>query len=863
MIFNFKKVSAMLSSAVMLGASMGMAAAANYPNPFVTGGVANVAIVYGTGAGVSTLDTIQAGNIQSNLQSFMVSGGTTGTSVTGEVAELFSGGTKIYVNDSLNSVKNVLTKSDLPTVLATESFSGNVDATITQTIDIGSDPRITFKRQPTSSDDPTYALETSTSRANYIYNASVTFSKAVNFTHADSEGETIKLFGQTFTVGSATDSTKLVLLQSAEKLSLTSDDPTSDVIISGDTYTIELVSASDTAATIAVTDSSGSTESREIDEADSKKVNGITIAVTNADETNIRLSVSLVAGSEKVTITDGSSITYGESDTVMDGTHVEISGGPTATTSISFSVSAADSDSDAILSGGSFVDPIFKTFKIDFSGLNIVDDSSTREIIEFNPNSDDKMDIKFVEHRGHEKTITWAKNNTASMELMHNDDGKNITVMEMQPITYQEYVVVGNEDEGYLLKLSSVKNSTTGTSNDYVKFTDVFSGDVYETTWTADGVGTISIGGKSYAVTCAGASTITSEEYIVRLNYPDSTTAASQAVLFPTIQTQKGAKIAFYEPTTIDLNGWDGSTNDLTTIRLPDGDGYTDVTLALSEIEGFTVDSTSVNASGESKTVSIGQLTYNFTYSAANTTQVFLQTVGGVNINHPAAVIFEEKDDNSNYEALIVELETGASGDDGIGIDTVEDTWSNALANWDETLSSDSKILKRGDLYGSIITTDSSDSDQKTATISYPDEQIYAQLYVAEESASITAGSTSSGSTQLGEVLVKDTEVSSVSSKNLIIVGGSCINSAAATLLGGAYCGSSFTETTGVGSGEFLIKGFDGAYTAGKVALVVAGYNAADTVNAAKYLITQTVDTSKKYKGTSATSATLITTETA
>ena len=60
-----------------------------------------------------------------------------------------------------------------------------------------------------------------------------------------------------------------------------------------------------------------------------------------------------------------------------------------------------------------------------------------------------------------------------------------------------------------------------------------------------------------------------------------------------------------------------------------------------------------------------------------------------------------------------------------------------------------------------------------------------------------------------------------------------------------------------------MIKGVSGAYTAGKIALVVAGYEAADTVNAATYLRNQAVDTDKEYKGTSSTTATLVTTETA
>jgi hypothetical protein len=144
--------------------------------------------------------------------------------------------------------------------------------------------------------------------------------------------------------------------------------------------------------------------------------------------------------------------------------------------------------------------------------------------------------------------------------------------------------------------------------------------------------------------------------------------------------------------------------------------------------------------------------------------------------------------------------------------------------------------------------------DQDTVKLMYHGEEVSADVYITSPDATVTTGTGS-----LGEVLVMDSEVSSVDSKNLIIVGGSCINSAAATVLGGAYCGSAFTDATNVGPGQYLIKGVDGAYTAGKLALVVAGYNAEDTVAATTYLTTQTVDTSKSYIGTSSTSAEVVT----
>ncbi len=870
---NFKRISAIAASVLLTGMSVGVAAAANYPAPFVQGGVANVAVVYGTGTGVSTLDLVQAGNIQSNLQSQMGTTGTgTGATTSGETVELFSGGTKIYLNDSLNAVKNVLTKSNLPTVLSDETFSGNVDAKITQQITLGSNPKVTYKKQPTNDDDPNFALELSTSTTDYIYQASATMSKPVNFSHADSEGQDLTLFGQKFTVSSSTDSTSLVLLQSAEKISLDSEsNPSQEVTIAEETYTIELVSSSDTSATIKVTDSTGNSDSREINEAASKKVNGLTIAVTNADETNLKLSASVVAGSQKVTLTDGQEIAMGEDDTIIDGTLVTLTGGVVANTKIAVAVAAKDSDFDAIKEGESFVDPVFESFKLDFAGVNIGVDSTAREMFWVNPNGDDQLDFKFTEHRGTEKTITFLKNETSTLELEYDDADHEIHVMEMSNITYKDYVVVGNEDEGYLLKLSSVKNQTTGYSNDYAKFTDVFSGDLLETTWTEEGVGTLTVGGKSYGVTLSGVSSGASDSFGVTLNYPDSSVAADDAIIYPTIQTSKGAKIFFYEPLTIDIDDWDG-TNILVDLRFPDGDGYTDVTFAHVDANNgmggsaWTLSGASVtptlfvsNSTANISDITVGQLKYQIVGAGLNSTTIYLEDVDGDAILAPALVIFEEKDDNNEYQALIITAEYGASSDDGIGVNDVERTWGNDDGAWESTMPGDSKITKEADLWGTMITTDASDSDQKSALISYPDEQMYVQLYMGEEDSSVVAGTSGTTSaTPLGEVLVMDSEVSSVSSKNLIIVGGSCINSAAATVLGGAYCGAAFTDATGVGSGQFLIKGYDGAYAAGKIALVVAGYEAADTVNAATYLKTKTVDTMKKYIGTSATSAEMV-----
>lgn len=116
----------------------------------------------------------------------------------------------------------------------------------------------------------------------------------------------------------------------------------------------------------------------------------------------------------------------------------------------------------------------------------------------------------------------------------------------------------------------------------------------------------------------------------------------------------------------------------------------------------------------------------------------------------------------------------------------------------------------------------------------------------------------SPGESTLGNVLVKDSEVSSVATKNLIVVGGSCINSAAAALVGGTKCGAAWTEATGIGTGQFLIKGYEDSTITTGLALLVAGYEAEDTVKATTYLTNKVVDTSKAYRGTTSTETAVV-----
>jgi len=571
--FSFKKIGSVLASTAMLSSTVALAAAANFPEPFVTSAGADVAIVHG-GVNAAYTDLVAVADITSHLASELASktakGGTsTKDTVVGEAAQLFTSGTKLYLNDTLNQIKSVLTETQLPIVLKETSFSGNVDANVDHSIIIGSNPQPIYAKEPTSSFDPDIGLQYSSTQANYLYNATATFSKTINFSHADSKGEDLNLFGQKFTISSATTSSDLVLLKSAERVSLTNEDPSKEVVIEGKTYTVELVSTSDTSATVKVTNSAGVSTSKEISENASKKVGDITIAVINSDENNLLLSATLVVGAEKVTLTNANQVKVGDDNTVVDGTLVTFPSGQTGNmTKIEISVYAPTSDKDFLRPGESFVDPVFGTFKVDFPSISMPVDSTAREDIKIAHSGDDKMTVTFSDHRNKESTaIQWARNATASLSLQKDSDGRNISVLENEQTFDEEYIVLGNEDHGYLLRVSSITNQSNAATDDKVSFIDVISGETYTTqTASAEGTATLILD-HSYTVSYFGASNAAESAKYIKVNYPDST--GQNAVIYPTIQTSKGSKLFFYEPKTINMSDWDGADTNLAGLKVP------------------------------------------------------------------------------------------------------------------------------------------------------------------------------------------------------------------------------------------------------------------------------------------------------
>ncbi len=126
--------------------------------------------------------------------------------------------------------------------------------------------------------------------------------------------------------------------------------------------------------------------------------------------------------------------------------------------------------------------------------------------------------------------------------------------------------------------------------------------------------------------------------------------------------------------------------------------------------------------------------------------------------------------------------------------------------------------------------------DDNSIVIDMPNEEVYGNVFIAPIVAKV---STAVGGVQtytLSKINVGsaklDSEISDVAANNLIVVGGPCVNKVAAQVLGKTYpaCGNA----SGIAPNTAMIKAV--AQTTGKVALVVAGWEAVDTRRASRVL---------------------------
>ena len=156
---------------------------------------------------------------------------------------------------------------------------------------------------------------------------------------------------------------------------------------------------------------------------------------------------------------------------------------------------------------------------------------------------------------------------------------------------------------------------------------------------------------------------------------------------------------------------------------------------------------------------------------------------------------------------------------------------------------------------GTLVTQKSPSSDPQEYIFSYPEKQLLPQVYVTSgaTTASAAAAAGNMAAVTVVDATKLDSEVADAKAQNLIVVGGPCVNSVAAELMGNpASCADGFTP------GKARVKLWEHAN--GNVAMLVAGYSGADTRLAGKVLAhraSELTGTEVEVEGTTYTDATI------
>src|SRR3989344_6828011 len=112
--FNYRKISAILTSAVMIGSTAGFAAAASFPSGFTS---TTPAIVYGSAA--ATSDSVAASSISSYLAAKVPSSG----APTGDSVLLAKASDKLNIDNAWTVFTGTINDEDLSTLLADGTYS--------------------------------------------------------------------------------------------------------------------------------------------------------------------------------------------------------------------------------------------------------------------------------------------------------------------------------------------------------------------------------------------------------------------------------------------------------------------------------------------------------------------------------------------------------------------------------------------------------------------------------------------------------------------------------------------------------------------------------------------------------------------
>ncbi len=818
--FNFKKIASVLATTVMLGSTVAFAAAA-YPEPFVMSGAGDAAIVVGSGDGVSATDTVAATDLGASLDAKITSSATSSLTGTGDKAGIDSSARKIYYGNGLNAAKSALSASEMPTVLADGkviSLTGTEYA-YTQSIVLG-DTAVTYGTSGGDLSDPTLYIDAGTTATDPIYNYTLTFNKNINVTDSTNiQGQKIKILGVDYVIGASSTGTALYLYGAGETVKLTGGE-TKTVTIASKEHIIELTSTSSTTSAKLVVDGVAKTVTKGSSYSYAGDLNVYVKDITHPAFAGDVRDAELIIGANTLLLQNGQTVKIGADQTSVQGTNAVIaSTSGDFITSVKVQIALKKSQSDHIAIGSSIKDPVFGGLKVQLVSANPTLTDSTRSKIKVDTDNNQYAYVTFTSARAGEKgeqRLTYVyDNNTVSTavqpllahQTITTNNRGNIHVLEGASARLNDWIVINQGDNGVILNVDDISFDTTTSGT--VTFSDAITGESQKVTLTAavaagDQFTKSSVnffGGNGYYIAATNA---TADPNKVNVTW----SSAGTQTVFPRIKLKDGGWIALLTSTTV---------NNGTDIIFPDGR----TSLASS---GNTV-----FGNNRTQTVAANGITWGIQNATQDVNPIVQNITGGPNCNFnktvgPAILYIEPKKWNDGSQGNFTCVPMTTTGTTEIAIGTP--LFSSANSGF-QTWNSDTYKSTAVDEYGAYVINEQRTNENGVTTIYTPASQMYFDIQFTSEAVSAT--------TKDSIKVVKDTEVDSVKGKNLIVIGGSCINQAAAMILTGktdAVCGDAFAALTNAGAGKYLIQVAKSPYNDAKIAMLVAGYDAADTTTA-------------------------------
>jgi hypothetical protein len=427
---------------------------------------------------------------------------------------------------------------------------------------------------------------------------------------------------------------------------------------------------------------------------------------------------------------------------------------------------------------------ISETLDIRYEGLTAPE---TKEF-QISPKSDDKYEMTFTNINGVTYTVPLLSNQDGAWKFGNSDD-ELVFVEAANKATYNigrdNYFIVSNDrgtdtDKSVTNVLQYTDYDTTDRT---LEFEDLGTGSTVSVPIAADGTGSLVIGGHTYAVNVSNIS------------------AAA-----PDLAIDLNADGAFGD--VVQVTTWGGVTVNLLANAEID---------TPSNISSATAIATLALYIGKDKTLenaSSGATQY-VTMSATVLSKNFDTSDGG----------------NEQLNWTITENQADVEADLSVGayagpLDGTQDYNDYTFV----TLESNDDLTQGLTDYGMLVKEDAS-GDTNEFTLVVPKQQRFAQVFVTLGDVTSTEGSAGSADRvnpiAVG-LAVLDKDAPAFGEENLIVVGGPCANSAAAALLGNpANCGEGFE------AGKATIQSWE---KNGKVAILVAGYEATETLGASRVL---------------------------